>query len=834
MNDIAITTTPEQADGKRRRWAGFAFLLSLAALGFELVTHIAAEALGDPMPDRATFAFYALVPLMLAFNESVLKPDGGRWARRVSSVWLVAVARVGTALALVAAGMVTFMLLPGLPVALYAVLFFGIGLLAWCPLIDVCVLVAQWRALGRRQAELPAVSRPLSALPAVCALAAFAFFVVRPLLIGSQLSAALSDGPRREAALARLGRLGGQEALLNLCYGQQPGYWVALAQDKSLPLLLDEEGWSRTKRNKDKQQARKAFYLLTGQGFETAPPPGVAARTGWEAWRNDAEIEETGGRVVGRLASGVSLAESQMTGTLNAAAETAQTAWTLTFQNNGDTPQEARADIRLPVGAVVTAVSLWVNGKEQQAAFGGREQTRQAYQSVAVVQRKDPLLVTQTEPGRILAQCFPVPAHGKMKIRLGLTAPLQWQNEAAPRLCWTPPTFDSVNFRLPRRRATEVTLTGATGDLDGDGWQRDTNDVVRRAYAPAELTLAAPPALRLEMGRAPQVGDRVTPELVRTQSPFPHPAEAVNVLIVTDTTAGLADLTRPDNRRTLADALAALPSGSQVRLADARDVTGKTASLWLAAADKDGQERWWRERSFSGGVDSGPALAWAWAAARAQMTVSRRPSAVVWIHDAKPAACAEASALLSLMEEAHGIGPAVVGLRVGPGPDALTDGLAGQARAFSQVADDFAPADAIRLAARAAPAPTTDAVPLGGRFPAVNGLSVASPSPVGPLAISSRVLADWYAPTRDPQRLNAAAKRAAKQQLVTPLSGAVVLETREQYTANGLKPGPETDSAANVPEPSALVGLAVGALLLGVMARRRRKSGPTARHEAAS
>lgn len=831
MNDIAITTTPPQADGKRRRWAGFAFLLSLAALGFELVTHIAAQLLGDPMPDRATFALYALVPLMLAFNESVLKSDGGRWARRVSPVVLLTLARVGTALALVAAGMATFMLLPILPFALYAVLFFGIGLLGWCPLIDVCVLVAQWGALGRRQAELPAVPRPLSALPAVCALAALVFFIVRPLLIGTQLYAALSDGPRREAALTRLGWLGGQDALLNLCYGKWPGYWTALAQDGTLPFVCMDDGWRRT--DEEKAGARKAFYLLTGQGFEAAPPPRVAARTIWDEWNSDAEVEETGGRVVGRMASGVSLAESQMTGTLDAASETAKTAWTLTFQNNGDTPQEARADIRLPVGAVVTAVSLWVNGKEQQAAFGGREQTRQAYQAVAVVQRKDPLLVTQTEPNRILAQCFPVPAHGKMKIRLGLTAPLVWQNEAAPRLCWTPPTFDSTNFRLPRRRATEVTLTGAMGEMEGDGWQMDTNGVARRAYAPAELTLAAPPALRLNTGRVPHSGDTVTPELVRTTSPFPHPAEAVNLLILTDTTAGMADIARPDNRRTLADALAALPSGSQVRLADARDTTGKTASLWLAATDKDGQERWWRERHFSGGIESGPALAWAWAAARTQMTVSRRPSAVVWIHDAKPAACAEASALLSLMEEARGVGPAVVGLRVGPGPDALTDSLAGQARAFSQVADDFAPTDAIRLAALAAPAPTTEAVLLGGRFPAVNGLSVAVNAPVGPLAASSRVLADWYNAAHDPKRLNAAAKRAAKQRLVTPLSGAVVLETREQYAAHGLKPGTETDSAANVPEPSTLLGVAVGALLLGVTARRR-KSGPTAGHESAA
>ena len=58
-------------------------------------------------------------------------------------------------------------------------------------------------------------------------------------------------------------------------------------------------------------------------------------------------------------------------------------------------------------------------------AFASKSTVRKAYQEVAVVRRRDPVLVTASGPERILVQCFPVPADGgEMKIRVGVTAPL--------------------------------------------------------------------------------------------------------------------------------------------------------------------------------------------------------------------------------------------------------------------------------------------------------------------------------------------------------------------------------------------------------------------------
>src|SRR5690606_16178259 len=102
-------------------------------------------------------------------------------------------------------------------------------------------------------------------------------------------------------------------------------------------------------------------------------------------------------------------------------------------------PAEARARLLLPLGGVVSRVTLWVNGEEREAAFAGRAQARRAYESVAIAQRRDPLLVNTAGPGRVLAQAFPVPSGGgTLKARLGITVPLGL------------PSADSARLALPR------------------------------------------------------------------------------------------------------------------------------------------------------------------------------------------------------------------------------------------------------------------------------------------------------------------------------------------------------------------------------------------------
>lgn len=90
-------------------------------------------------------------------------------------------------------------------------------------------------------------------------------------------------------------------------------------------------------------------------------------------------------------------------------------------------------------------------------------------------------------------------------------------------------------------------------------------------------------------------------------------------------------------------------------------------------------------------------------------------------------------------------------------------------------------------------------------------------------------LARWWAATRvrealreqsvDPERV----AFAAKYQLVTAFSGAVVLETAEQYARHGLTPvdATTTPEIPATPEPGVTVLLVIGGLL-GICRRKRK------------
>jgi hypothetical protein len=81
--------------------------------------------------------------------------------------------------------------------------------------------------------------------------------------------------------------------------------------------------------------------------------------------------------------------------------------WTLIFRNDSDRQREARAEVQLPPGGVVSRLTLWVNGEEREAAFAGRGQVREAYQKVAIQQRRDPVLVTTAGRDRVLDPMLP-------------------------------------------------------------------------------------------------------------------------------------------------------------------------------------------------------------------------------------------------------------------------------------------------------------------------------------------------------------------------------------------------------------------------------------------
>lgn len=426
------------------------------------------------------------------------------------------------------------------------------------------------------------------------------------------------------------------------------------------------------------ENERRVYYLLSGRTIENAPIPWTARRQGGglfgSRWSEEefAYRNEQGGETVGRQVNGLSLAASRLEGVLDGHSETATTDWTLEFRNTTTEAQEARAEILLPPGGVVDKVSLWINGEERPAAFGAKKQVRAAYQEVADFAGplpRDPLLVTATDPGHVFAQCFPVPPGGQMKIKLGVSAPLVWQNVCDPRLIFAAPRFSEANFSLPadlrcqmflraRNTGTNAAAAAAWQAAQTQGWRLGTEvgagdgnrSPTRTAYleAPAAPALLGGnmPALVLAGPRDPRPGDWLDGSLARRDSPFPAPARPVDLLLVVDSARGMEVARNKSALDQLTGALSALPAGSRVRWVDARHEQVGARSPWLPAAaalHRGEGENWWRARRFVGGVDAAPALAWA--VNQAKQDRSGRPAAVVWLHGATPAGVSDAKPL---------------------------------------------------------------------------------------------------------------------------------------------------------------------------------------------
>ena len=151
--------------------------------------------------------------------------------------------------------------------------------------------------------------------------------------------------------------------------------------------------------------------------------------------------------VVGSELPGLSLLRSQVSGSLNAKTLTSNLDWTFVFKNKNFSDEEARAEIALPPGAVISNMTLWMNGEPKGASVAPNEAAEGAYKWV-VVSKRDPALLTYIGRGRVLLQCYPVPANKEMKVQISITAPMKLDTGTEASLTF--PRVLSANFAKPK------------------------------------------------------------------------------------------------------------------------------------------------------------------------------------------------------------------------------------------------------------------------------------------------------------------------------------------------------------------------------------------------
>jgi hypothetical protein len=227
--------------------------------------------------------------------------------------------------------------------------------------------------------------------------------------------------------------------------------------------------------------------------------------------------------------------------------------------------------------------------------------------------------------------------------------------------------------------------------------------------------------------------------------------------------------------------------------------------------------------SFAGGRDNLPALVRAWDRAAASPR-----SAVLWIHGPQPVLLNTTDALRQRYER-RPEGPPIHAFQTRGGPNRIMENLDALPAILPAVRLASVDQDLRKLLER-----------LSTNRPEIRLERSAEPASELSEAPGRRKasfqLARLWARDEINRRMRhrmtqQALQLAGNYQLVTPWSGAVVLETLQQFAAAGLQPVDAT-TVPSVPEPSTItLGFIGGAVLLWALRRPRRRHKPCSARE---
>ncbi|HXT51058.1 MAG TPA: PEP-CTERM sorting domain-containing protein [Thermoanaerobaculia bacterium] len=777
----------------------FAVVLPLVAIGVELGTRICAETLFDPLPTPLHVVLVVVVPLANLAALLLLRRASSPWPPSARTWRLV---RFANGLALGVALYYALVFAPLVPISVLAIVAYGLGLLSLSPLLAVISGLGLWRAM---QTRAPVRSRAV-AWGLLASFLVLLGIAVPPLVTHFALRRFVEGNvEQRTAAVKLLRALGNRELLLRSCYVHR-GELADLGS-----VLLGAH-------NISPEVAREVYYRVTGDPFNSVPPPrlphdGMRLEERWDF--------EQGGTVVGAVLKEVSLTGSRLDGSLDADAALGYLEWTLELRNDTGIGREARAVLALPPGGVVTRATLWIDGSEQEAVFGSRGATRAAYESVVRASR-DPLLVTTAGVDHVLVQCFPVPAGGTMKVRLGITTPLLVESAGRARLML--PHFVERNFTVPPELRHSVWVDAEDGlavlDQEPDASAAQVALVSERSAAASTVRGAlddrALARRSIVAERRPEVrttwaNDPREPAFDVVASLEPVAARRVGrVAVVLDGSRALAD-EAAGLRQVLVEA-----PGAQTRTIV---LAGDEVAEIRAEDVKKGR--------FAGGTDNVAALVRAW-----DEVASDPDAMVVWVHGPQPVVIGRADELAQRCAR-RPAGPRLVTLAAEPGPNRVLDELDGCG--WVTVAARRGPPGEDLRALLAGGAPSGAALePRLRRVAAGSEREGAEKTSVHLVKLWARGEAARLAGAADARSGGGAASDVAvRYGLVTPWSGAVVLETQQQYEQAGLMPD-APDDVPTIPEPSTVVLLVVVATLLLIVAARRRASQRAALRESMS
>lgn len=400
-----------------------------------------------------------------------------------------------------------------------------------------------------------------------------------------------------------------------------------------------------------------------------------------------------------------------------------------------------------------------------------------------------------------------------MKVRIGITAPLVLEDEKHEELIL--PHFRDRNFRIPDNLTHAVWIESKTRlQSDSKNLQMEQPSAnlhaVRGALLDAEL-LNPESSIRMfrtegiaeAWTRNPNKGDG---EVVRQFVLEKESAARPRVVLVVDTSRAMKE-----SAREISAALRSLSPDREIMLvlADGNGAYEEGASQKAITESPSELARELDGATFIGGADNVPALAKAWDLA----AQSPSNSAIVWVHSPQLLQLQPIEELRQRWERRPD-GPLLYTVQSGNGSDRVEEKLDGVFSVESVPRMGRLQSDLERLFAQ-----------LSGGLKKVEFVrsteKLQQPPNSSNAKETSAHLARIWANDEvkrlmvfgDEKSIEAATKLAIAYQLVTPLTGAVVLETKEQYTAAGLKPV-EPGTVPTIPEPEMVMLIVIVCAIL--------------------
>ncbi len=599
----------------------------------------------------------------------------------------------------------------------------------------------------------------------------------------------------------------------------------------------------------DGEAARKIYYKVTGTPFNGVPVPTYfdgpfrpsvddddTPRTwrGVEHWEQDNDLA---GQAVGGIVRNVSLANSVLDTKVDVAAGVSRTDWVMDFTGKSQQQQEARAQILLPPGGVLSQAILWVDGVPRQAAFAGRAEAKAAYRSI-VHTRRDPLLVTSSGPDRVQIQCFPITPATPMRIKVTVTAPLQIASDGKARLML--PQFAERNFRvtphkvqvaatLPLSTKTSLLLVQPAANKSAPDFPYSYSALLDNAKLSSGSIAAdfnRPAGINKVWSEGAGVANHCLSE---TLAAAPALSKPTNLVVVVD---GSALMHRKID--TVLRTLKEIPPGIQLTLIHSGDAVDVITRDCASASNKwNDALHSLKNKWYTGGQDAMPAMT------RAFSLVYDLPQpAILWLHAAQPVEFKAAVPLRNVLRAAGGR-IKFYDYEVEASPNRVLESLEGLDNVYSVKhvlgsSDDLKfvfdkwqginkdqqfvialqpsasiASDTYKAKVSFAPLWAKKQIDMLLRNEANKGETVAASVDKGAVASKNSARA---------QALNL----ARTYRVITPVSGAVVLESKEQYRQNNIEPPPsEVTEIPTRPEPETWLLLAIG-LAMVVLARRRQ------------